>query len=359
MDSNQPTGNNMDKSRIFQIAIVAPVHIQPSKEWIESLQSVTRGKKNVRVIIVDDSNGKVELPGDWTVYDYLAQEELLGPEMYKRFEVFHKSSACKSIGSFIAWKTGMDIVIGLDSDCIVPPNFISSHLEAMLSTAGGWTNPIAKTGWYARGYPYAERHRQVIGNLGLWEHELDIYGKDRVEMGTPPSSPMVTVSHLVADGFLPFSGMNWAIWAWAVPAFLFLPNFEYLHGDDKNYRFRRHDDIWGGYIFQSCMNLLGCRLAYGDPVVYHDTIVDAVKDAEEEEAMVEFESFFYNAVDSAFAKIVAMDTYEDTFKAFAKIVEVDWIGTEFEPLIEPIRFWSELFSNSHIDDAIDGDPDSL
>lgn len=332
----------------FKIAIVAPLHIQPTDEWLKSLSYLADNNKDVCIIIVDDSNGKLKLPENFDVYGYDRQKEMLGEDLYKMFETFHYSSSCKNFGHWLAWKLGFDIVIGIDSDCIPNPSFVSEHLKALMSRAHGWTNPIEGSGWFSRGYPYRERDLRTVGNLGLWCHELDLYGRDRVEDPTrqtaEPFDNGPIRPHQIAQGFLPFSGMNWAVWADAIPALLFLPNFEY-RVEDKEYRFRRHDDIWGGFIFQMLMANRNERLCYGLPIVYHDTVVDAKSDANEEEAMIAFEADFFNAVQSIIPSI-DFGMYEDMFEAFAVRAAEEWKGTEFEKLIEPILFWSKLFGDT-------------
>jgi len=332
-----------ESTREFKIAIVAPVHIQPSEAWVQALEAITKGKNNVHVIIVDDSDGKVELPASWDVYGYDAQERAMGSELYARFKQCQKSSASKNFGHWLAWKEGADIIIGLDSDCIVPPNFIAQHLEGLLMRSTGWTNPLAGTGWFSRGFPYIERDRPTIAHLGLWENELDLYGIDRLAQGTPPKRPAISGQH-VADGFIPFSGMNWAIWADAVPGLLFLPNFAYKHGE-RDFVFKRHDDIWGGYIFQKLMANRGDRIVYGEPFVFHDTVVDAQADADEEIPMVTFEVPFYQAVDQICATL-EYGPYEDMFREFAAKVFLDWKGTEWETLVDIITLWAELFEQT-------------
>lgn len=335
----------MEDTRTLQIAIVAPVHIQPSKEWVRSLESITEGKDNVKVIIVDDSDGKVELPRQWEVYDYEAQRAELGDDLYERFEKFHKSAACKNFGHFIAWRDGADIIIGLDSDCIVPPNFISKHVEALMKRVGGWVNPLKNTRWYSRGYPFQERDLPVVANMGLWNGELDLYGVDRIENPQEQTKdPMLKADHETADGFIPFSGMNWAAWSSAIPGLMFLPNFDYEHASDRVYHFTRHDDIWGGYIFQKLMANRNERMTYGEPVVFHDTIVDPEKDKEDEVAMIQFESSFLNAVDQVAAQL-EWGMYDDMYEGFVRIASKDWKGTEWEALIEPMKLWVDLINS--------------
>lgn len=337
MENDRPT---------FRIAIVSAVHIQPSKEWVQSLQSISSGKSDVSVIIVDDSDGKVEMPADFDVYDYARQQDEMGEDLYKRFGCFHKSPACKNFGHWIAWRDKYDIVIGLDSDCIVPPNFIGQHIEALMIRSHGWTNPIKRSGWFPHGYPYAQRDLRTVLSLGLWAKELDLYGKDRLENKGNTSDPMIREDHEVADGVVPLSGMNWACWAEAIPGLLFLPDFDYMHGE-REVKFRRHDGVWGGYIFQKMMALRNERIVYGTPIVSHDTVVDAQKDAEDDEAMIQWENLFYGAVDQLFAiEPVEGLMYEDMMEVIAARSVHQWLGTEWWPVAQALELWFDLFNQT-------------
>ena len=345
------------ENKQYKIALVAPCHIQPSKEWVQSLQSISTGRSNVRVIIVDDSNGKIEMPGEFDVYDYDRQEEEMGEEMYKKFERFHKSSSCKNFGHWIAWRDGFDIIIGLDSDCLVPPNFIGQHIENLLSKSHGWTNTIRFTEWFPRGYPYKQRNLRTALSLGLWSKELDLYGQDRLDNPKGDTSFLALggASSEIADGFVALSGMNWACWADVIPALLFLPNFEVVERDIGNgamvHRFRRHDDIWGGYIFQKMMCMKNERIVFGNPIVTHDTVVDAEKDAKEEEAMIAWENIFYNAVDQLVqdaSEDMEGEDYEGMMGSLAVHALEAWRGTEWQPLAEALEFWSALFESTQI-----------
>lgn len=328
----------------IKVAIVAACHIQPTEEWVRSLDACLKGKGDRKIIIVDDSAGQdLKFPASWDVYTKDRQEALLGTDKYEQFKLFQRSSACKSLGNFVAWKEEYDVIIGLDSDCNVPMNFVAEHIEGLKRQGYGWENPIINTGWFPRGYPYAERIRRVVANMGLWNGCLDLGGSDRVKAGgIEPTEPMHAKPHQIAQGFLPFSGMNWALQRDAMPGFLFLPNFKYEHDEGVIFKFRRHDDIWGGYIFQRFMEKRNERVCYGDPVVFHDSLVDAKKDAEEEEGATMFEQAFYTAVDQVFDKIET-GTYEDMMMQFTKIVEKDWKNSEWEALIPAFTFWSSLF----------------
>lgn len=275
-----------------KIAIVAACHIETSPEWKKALE--VQGEF-ADIIIVDDSDGKLSFPKDWDVYDYARQKAFLGPKLYKLFEQFHKSSSCKQFGLWMAYQLGYETVIVIDSDCIVSSKFVEDHLYALYDDnwGGGWDNPLSETGFYSRGYPYSKRDWQIVANMGLWTHELDLYGTDRVGKGNIPSTPAdIMFEHSVNATFFPLSGMNVSFRREMIPYMLFLPNFS--HGENK---FSRHDDIWGGYIFQKIMQAKHQALSYGLPFVYHDTVVVPEEDAAEEVAMIKYEDEWYDFID--------------------------------------------------------------
>ncbi len=276
----------------MKVAIIAPVHIQPSEAWVEALRMEAE-KSDAHVIIVDDSDGKVKLPPNWAIYDYLEQESFLG-DLYPEFaRMFHKCSACKAFGMLVAYEQGFDAVIVLDSDCIVSEGFVAKHLAQLgKTTSGMWQNPITDARIFSRGFPYSYRDWKIVANMGLWENVLDINGRDRTD-----DEP----THLATKGFnfstpapFPFSGMNLVISREAMLGFLFIPN-----AND----FKRIDDIWGGYIFQKILQVNKQGASFGDPVVFHDTIVNAKEDEDEEIAMYECEDDFIEMVDEVFHDI--------------------------------------------------------
>jgi hypothetical protein len=319
----------------FKIAIVAPCHIQPTKEWINSLKIV--GAKYKVIIVHDSWKEELDLPSEWDIYDYGRQKREMGEKLYEQFKVFHKSSAIRNFGHWLAWRDGYDIIIGLDSDCNAPPDFIAKHLEALMSNSYGWENPIKNTNWFPRGFPYHERSRKTILNIGLWENELDVNGLDRVHNGKPPKDPMIGKTE-IAHSFIPLCGMNFAMWAYAVPAFLFLPNF-----DDGDLKFRRYDDIWGGYIFQKLIQKNKDTITFGSPIVFHDTIVDAEADAELEKDGISLEELFYKTIDVCCEEIGEQQKYEMLFKRFSDRAKEVMEGSVFEALSPSIKMWVDLF----------------
>jgi len=327
-------------SNKYRIAIVAPVHIQPTQQWVDALLEIER--PDLKIIIVDDSDGKVRLPNSWDIYDYKRQKQVLG-DLYPAFEQFHKSSACKNFGHYIAWKNKYDIVIGLDSDCIIGKGFVEQHIEALETKTGIWKNPLERNhNLFSRGYPYHLRGKRNEFNLGLWENCLDLYGKDRMENRVLSEECFIqqTTNHLNSS-VIPFSGMNWSMWTENIPAMLFLPNFE---------AFRRHDDIWGGYIFQRIMNTLKKTGTYGYPIVYHDSIADAEKDMDEEIPMMAMEKDFIKEVDKMFGIIgrisESKSSPKEAFHYFYNVVNS--FGEEdnsiLSQLLPAFEFWTKLYA---------------
>lgn len=319
-----------------KIAIVVPCHLPPSEAWIAALKSEADANK-AQVIIVDDSDGNLgKLPFGWEVFDYLRQEDYLG-ELYDEFaRLFHKCAACRVFGHLVAYKEGYDVIIGLDSDCIVERNFVRDHIQFLGKPFGsGWFNPIGYP-HYSRGYPYSQREWPIVANMGLWKNVLDINGKDR--QSNEPKEIKIMGS-TVPNGVFPFSGMNFALARDAILGFLFLPNFN--DGDDD---FRRIDDVWGGYIFQKLLRKLHQSTMVGYPIVLHDTIVDAKADTVDEEAMCKHEDSFIEMVDRVCENMEAttqessMVELMDNFITHMNI-EID---VPFDDLISAFIWWREV-----------------
>lgn len=325
----------------MKVAIVAPCHIRPTNDWIYSLEREAR-IAGATVIIVDDSNGNLgELPKDWRVYGYDGQQEVLG-ELYEDFaRMFHKSSACRVFGHILAYREGFDVIIGLDSDCVVPFRFVQTHVATLnVNKAYGWTNPLGGSGWFTRGYPYSMRNWRSVANMGMWENVLDINGKDR----SPKEPTQVNApGSMVATAPLPFSGMNFSMLREAIPGFLFLPNFNF-----EDNKFHRIDDVWGGYIFQRLAKMRREAVLYGAPVVFHDTKVIASEDAAEEEAMYKYEDAFIDAINrSTRFYPFDEDTYISLFKKFYFDFTHD-INTDaavLVGLISSMEWWIKAFES--------------
>ncbi len=319
----------------MKIAVVVPCHIPPSEAWVAALDAEARAHK-AKVVIVDDSDGNLgALPARWEILDYKRQENFLG-ELYPYFaETFHKSSACRVVGHLWAYKMRNDVIIGLDSDCIVPTHFIRDHIQFLGKDYGsGWFNPIGYPD-YSRGFPYSQRHWEVVANMGLWKNVLDINGKDRKD-GEPTDIRLI--GSTVPNGYFPFSGMNFAMARDAMWGFLFLPNFK--DGEDN---FRRIDDVWGGYIFQKLLRKLHQSTMVGFPIVYHDTVIVPEEDAKEEAAMYKYEDKFIDTVDDVAARIYyPIGSMRETMHEFIRQWEIYANIPEFAPLSFALQWWAKV-----------------
>ncbi len=291
-------------------AIVSCVHIPVSKKFEKRI-------KKYRKYITDDS-----LVGGYN-FDTLKE--------YTKFPLFpyiHRSSASKNYALYKAYKAKEDIVYIIDSDCIIPRDFEKKHLKALSQKGGLYDNPLHNTGFYPRGYPYFARDKEIVANVGLWTNVLDINGKDR---GGDPSKPDMR-GNLISNSFIPFSGMNVAVKREAIPALFFMPNIG---------KFRRHDDIFGGYIFQSIVKKRGDIMSYGEPFVYHDTKIVPKEDEEEEREMNDNHNLFIEIVDEAISKI-KVGSYQEMYSDFVDKVKFE--DTKFEAFIEPMKIWTKLLS---------------
>jgi len=316
-----------------RVAIVVPCHIPLSEAWVAALKAEADAY-GAQVVIVDDSDGKLgDLPSNWDILDYKIQEEFLG-ELYEDFaRLFHKNSACRVVGHIWAYAQGYDVVLGLDSDCIVKTHFIRDHLLLVGKDYGcDWFNPIGHP-FYSRGFPYSKRNWEVVANMGLWENVLDINGADRKDY--EPKDIKLAGTTIPAAHF-PFSGMNFSLAKKAIPFFLFIPNFD--NGDGA--KFRRVDDIWGGYIFQKFMREKKWSASVGYPVVYHDTVVVPEEDAADEKAMYDHEDEFIKAVDRSFAGFSSEEwsTIGEGWAAFLSEFNV-FSSDRIEPMRYAIKWW--------------------
>lgn len=323
----------------MKVALITACHINPTQEWIDSLPT------DIDIFVVNDEWKEkviIDRP-NVKVFGYKEQEEELG-EHYEYFaKTFHKSSACKNFGLWYAYKKGYDYVIMIDSDCNCPQNFVKDHLRAIQKRGIGWENNIEEFGdAFARGFPYPERDKEIVLNMGMWKGQMDINGQDKVD------NPDLAKIHdymwypvrknKVANGMIPLSGMNVCLKIEAIPAYFLIPNFDY-----EDLKFRRCDDIFGGYIFQKLVKLRGDCISYGQPLVYHDSEVDPKVDAKEEESMNEFDEEFYDLIDKVIANTPFEMTYKKLFNSFTNQFLALSYNTKFDDLIYAFNWWKNLY----------------
>jgi len=310
-----------------RVVIVIPTAETPSWEFQRHLP------KDVPVIVVDGSGGKLSLDKKrYDIYGFDRQKKILG-SLYKSFRMFQGASACRNFGHFLALKQGFEIIIALDYDCIVPHDFIKKHVDALklrtisvVYSENGWINPIAPTGWYSRGYPYEKRYptkvtqkrEQVrVGfNMGLWENVVDINGIDKV-LKKPPTKLNYSPARVGAGSMLPISGMNNAFLSELVFAYLLLPNVLI-----QGWELSRHDDIWGGYILKRILDKKKVAVSFGEPVIYHAKESWQPRVLAHEHYLHLMSEKFYRLVDEAMTH-VEVDTYQNMFAQFVRYFKVE------------------------------------
>ncbi|MGB7957400.1 MAG: hypothetical protein WCF77_00955 [Minisyncoccia bacterium] len=346
-----------------RIAITSPVPSTPTADFLKKLPA------EYDWIVVDDSDGKLDLPRRKNVfsYDYAAQKKILG-KFYGRFLDFHHSSSCRNLAHYLAYKEGYDVVFALDYDCAVPKNFIKDHLAVfkekknkLIRSKSGWVNPLGGSDWYSRGFPYSERNKmsadisvtttgkKVVLNMGLWENVVDINGIDKV-LAKAPSKIKLAHDHLAVDGIIPLCGMNNAFLRETIPAYFFLPNFKV-----GNWAVSRHDDIWGGYMFQKLAHKKGDLISFGKPVVFHERESNQPRVLSYEHFMNILEPYFYEIVDAACAN-VKKSGYREMFADFSENFEKEikrrknklpaTYYVAFAYLGDAIKLWKEIFQKS-------------
>lgn len=309
----------------YKIAITTPIPSNPTKKFLDALP------KQYDLIVIDDSNGKISLPNrkNIFIYDYADQKKILG-KYYDEYTTFHHSAACRNLAHFLAFKKGYDIVIALDYDCVVPRTFIKDQSKVYdreqvvgYQTNTDWVNPLENTEWFTRGFPYSIRSEykngrekiiknpHIVLNMGLWKNVVDINAIDKV-LVRPPKQFKLHRDYTAPLGFIPLCGMNNSFLREAVPAYFFLPNFQI-----GNWTVSRHDDIWGGYIFQKLVKKNSHLVTYGKPIVYHERESNQPRVLYYEHFMHILESYFYELVDIA-AEPIKPNDYQTMFAEFAE-----------------------------------------
>jgi hypothetical protein len=347
------------------VCVVIPIPDDPPWELFDAIPA------SIPIIVSDDSDGRLAPPPRPNVhyFDYAAQQRYAGRH-YAAMP--HKSAASRNIGHYIAYREGFDVVVALDYDCGTRPGWLAEHLQALTKVVDAPAlAPVAQDGWvnsidsrfadgspaYARGYPYERRSAEAAAvrpavatgevklNMGVWERILDLNGVDKLHGGEPgnPGSPATATT--VASGHLPLCGMNTAFAAEIIPAYYFLPD---LWVD--RWQLSRHDDIWGGYVVQTLMNLRGDLVTFGRPVVEHTKQTRLERVVVLEQWMHLMSMPFYDLVDAAAAEVEPGE-YADMFAAFVDRYrhEVDrsrapsHYRSVYRELGEWMQRWAEAF----------------
>lgn len=354
-------------THVDTVAVVIPMPNDPDWSIFDEIPD------DVTIIVPDDSDGLLQVPPRANVayYDYAAQREYLGGHYAA---IPHKSAACRNFGHVVAYREGYDVIVALDYDCKVAPDWFEAHLAALSTKTdtpalapereNGWINSITADGWYARGFPYELRNPvdsrtvpttasgDVKLHMGVWDGIVDLNGIDRFPPHEAPYDPGLHRDNpTVALGNIPVCGMNTSFRRELTPAYFFLPDIWVDDGSPGGWQLSRHDDIWGGYVVKKLMDLRGDLLSFGPPVVEHTRLTPGNRTAKIEHYMHLLAWEFFALVDAAVERVRPGD-YTEMFGTFSEsfLSEVGrsraprhYVGV-YRALGESMQRWARVFS---------------
>ena len=329
----------------------------------------------IKVIVVDDSNGRIEPNREnMEVYRYADYREVLGDceDIIPR-----KTDTCRSFGFYMAWRQGYRYVITLDDDCVTHPGFLAQHAilgqhrEVKAVVSNPWyntldnlvLNPNGESGrhWYARGFPYWCRinppERPVFGsssgrivcNMGMWLQVPDINGLDKIDHEVPDGVAMREPTLAVSKGTnFSLCIMNVGFLAEIVPAFYQLP----MNVEICGVRLDRFGDIWSGYILKRLADVRGDLITIGEPLVTHTKAGNTLRETRVEHFGHLLENHFYRFVDESVDKVTPGDynsMYGQFAENFASAVTNDGLPPAyvdfFEDMSDKMIRWAKLTSD--------------
>lgn len=362
-----------------------PVVIIPSIRTIDA-RNIAAIPEDVDILVVDDSDGSIQpTRSRMRVFTYADQREVMG----KDYDLIpHKTAACRNFAFYYVYKyTDHDVIITIDDDCLLPPDFMSSY--ASVGTTGVWPN-VTVEGWYntiaflgatgtngrvlyPRGFPFwlrhpsEEKHSTVSGRLvctmGLWSNVLDYDGIDKylfedyrqLRQTVSPLAPLMTVGTPAVPTKFSFCAMNFAFHRDMLPAAYQMPMDREIA---PGYPIWRFDDIWAGYVIEALVHKRGGSdvIAIGKPIVTHLKEGNLVREVHGEHFGHLMAPYFYALIDAGVAAIAPgsyaamyFDLFHylaEDFTALANDLKVPALyRAYFQDTFERLRRWSALFSD--------------
>jgi len=183
------------------------------------------------------------------------------PEIYGA-----KTSAIRQAGLDYGYREGYQYVLTVDDDCSLPLDWAEDHVKALGGVVPIGVNTVP--GQVIRGFP--RDYTLPVGiSHGLWSGVLDYpawyqlaANPGRVEIENKGWKPIKSP--------FPMCGMNVGFRREVLPAVFF------------QHTFRRHDDIFAGWIAQRILDLHGYGYVNGGAVVLHERASDAKANLEKE-----------------------------------------------------------------------------
>lgn len=337
-----------------------PVVIIPSIRTIDA-DNIAAIPDSVDILVVDDSDGSIKpTRPNMRVFTYADQRDVMGAD----YDLIpHKTAACRNFAFYYVYKyTDHDIVITIDDDCLLPPDFMSAYAkigttnEWPNTTVDGWYNTIAflgRTGkdgrtLYPRGFPYWLRcpaeetrsiaHGRLVCIMGLWSNVLDYDGIDKyisedyrdLYPEVSPIAPLMTIGTPAVPTKFSFCAMNFAFHRDMLPAAYQMPMDREI---SPGYPIWRFDDIWAGYVIEALVHKRGGSdvIGIGNPVVKHLKEGNLIREVHGEHYGHLMAPYFYALIDAGIAAIDA-GTYAAMYvDLFSHLVE------EFGALADDLR----------------------
>ncbi len=236
------------------------------------------------------------LPDD-LAYDHYMIAKYLGEDGWI---IPRKTDCIRSLGYYLAYADGMDMIFTVDDDCIWDEFTLQGHIANLFASgvAPEWFGAVR----HQRGIPYNYRHSHPIIktpggiSVGEWTGVPDYDAPTQLVLGGLPKEirelddpglkrlneqGIMSPGIIAAEGNYPACcGMNLAFIRELVPAMYFL-----LMG--KDYPYDRFGDIWCGMFAKKVCDHLKRPVITGGAPVHHTRASNTWRNLEKERAALE------------------------------------------------------------------------
>jgi hypothetical protein len=183
------------------------------------------------------------------------------PEIYGE-----RTSAIRQAGLDYGYREGYQYVLTVDDDCELPLGWAEDHVKALGGLVPVCNNTVP--GQVIRGLP-TDYTRPVGISHGLWSGVLDYPAWFQLANNPGPVTIEDRGWKPIRSPF-PMCGMNVGFRRDVLPAVFF------------QHTFRRHDDIFAGWIAQAVLDLHGYGYVNGGAVVRHERASNAEENLKKE-----------------------------------------------------------------------------
>jgi hypothetical protein len=234
-----------------------------------------------------------------------------------------RTSAIRQAGLDAAYDAGYDYVLTLDDDCLVPPTWAQAHVSALRGLVPRCHSTVP--GQVIRGIPTGDSIPVGISH-GLWSGVLDYPAWYQLAANPGPVEIADNGWRKIGTPF-PMCGMNVGFRREVLPAVFF------------QHTFRRHDDIFAGWVAQRILDLHGFGFVSGGAVVRHERASNAERNLELERPGDEVNA-------SILARLRAFTAYTpyiaDTFYQCARfLIWENKQNKQYQEMVQSMLRWSQ------------------